>query len=435
MKHPLNIITVVLLLSLGLFAVGCSNEPDPIVGPVGTTLLGGGGGAADTTPPTVLSTSPTNGAIDVTTWTTIQATFSEAVTNVSADVTFILQDAVLGSHVTGSIYAVSPNVMLFVPHSELTGSTLYRVTLTGIRDRFGNTLASNYQWTFTTSAAADTTAPSVIFSTPTATNASINSPIQAYFSELLNAATVNATSFQVNGGAVTGTVSYVGGPATFTPTTMPLISNQSYTVTLTGAIQDLAPLPNGLTPFTWSFKTAAAPVIATASLPVTTATGTYSTTLAMVAGGRPVVWTLTSGSLPGSIVLNATSGLVSGATVTADAGVYPVTVTATDDDGLVSNATLTLTVNAVPVITAPPLPAATVGFAYGPVSLTMTGGTGTMTWAKTGTLPTGMTFNTSTGTLSGTPTTNAGSPYSLTFTVRDAAGVTSAAVPLTLTVN
>jgi hypothetical protein len=70
------------------------------------------------------------------------------------------------------------------------------------------------------------------------------------FSEAINPATINATSFTLTGPggvAVAGTVTYVGSGsvATFTPTTS-LAPNTTYVAMITTAAQDLAVPPNGL---------------------------------------------------------------------------------------------------------------------------------------------------------------------------------------------
>jgi hypothetical protein len=403
---------------------------------------------------------------------------------------------------------------------ELQGGMVYTATITTmVSDRSYNTLATNYQWSFATSASVDLTAPVVTAVTPTnaTTDVSINTPIEAAFSEALDATTVNASTFVVSsasGTTVTGTVSYAGGIASFT--TGPLASNMTYSVTLTSGIKDL---PNALATYVWTFTTAAAPVITTASLPDGTETGAYSFTLAAT-GGRPRTWS-TASALPSGLSLSS-AGVLSGTLGAATAGVYPISVTVTDDDGLTNTTALSLTVitgpavfdntlpeatatgvyshtltgtggtapytwasgalpsgvtldpstgvlssasinapagtytlsitvtdsnavpatkdlslivNAAPAITTAALPDGQDAIAYGPVALTMTGGTGTMTWNATA-LPASMLFDTATGIISGSPDpgTSAGSPYTVDFTVTDANGVVSPTATLTLTV-
>ena len=65
------------------------------------------------------------------------------------------------------------------------------------------------------------------------------------------------------------------------------------------------------------------------------------------------------------------------------------------------------------------------GQAFAGKQFTKSGGTGTITWSLTGTLPTGITFNTSTGLLSGTPALGTTGDYSVTVTVSDSTSATS----------
>ncbi|KAG1467524.1 hypothetical protein G6F57_012974 [Rhizopus arrhizus] len=68
------------------------------------------------------------------------------------------------------------------------------------------------------------------------------------------------------------------------------------------------------------------------------------------------------------------------------------------------SAVVTIVSDDAPVVVGPTvLPPAKAGVAYSQ-TFSATGGTGSYTYALSGTLPTGLTFNTSTGTLSGTPT-------------------------------
>ncbi len=77
--------------------------------------------------------------------------------------------------------------------------------------------------------------------------------------------------------------------------------------------------------------------------------------------------------------------------------------------------TLTLTVASALTVTTSSLPASVVGDAYS-ATLTAAGGTAPYTWTETGALPAGLTFTTG-GVLSGTPT--ASGSFSITFTVTD----------------
>ncbi|KKO20342.1 MAG: Ig-like domain-containing protein [Candidatus Brocadia sp.] len=110
----------------------------------------------------------------------------------------------------------------------------------------------------------DTTPPTVSSTNPTgnATEIDVTGVITAMFSEAMNAATINTNTFTVRdnnlNSAITGTVSYSGTTATFTPTS-PLIYSTTYTATLTTGITDLA--GNAISSdFTWNFTTRPLPV-------------------------------------------------------------------------------------------------------------------------------------------------------------------------------
>jgi hypothetical protein len=126
----------------------------------GTTL--------DTTPPTVISTSPPNGATDVSLTTAITVTFSEAMdcSTISA-ATVTIHDA--GSSGVSGGLSCGGSSASFTPASHLTASIVYTVLVTtGVKDSAGNALASDYTWSFATAATGWGTA---VKTDPTATNA------------------------------------------------------------------------------------------------------------------------------------------------------------------------------------------------------------------------------------------------------------------------
>ncbi len=129
-----------LLLAGGAFAaLGKVN----IVPVVSMLLLGGEG-------PTVTSTSPINGALGVTVNTTIQATFSE----VMDDLTLTTSTFTLSTNppVAGTVsYNSGTNTATFTPSSNMTKSTTYTATITqDVKDSDGNNMAYDYTWSFTT---------------------------------------------------------------------------------------------------------------------------------------------------------------------------------------------------------------------------------------------------------------------------------------------
>ncbi|MBT2226559.1 S-layer family protein [Nonomuraea sp. NEAU-A123] len=142
----------------------------------------------------------------------------------------------------------------------------------------------------------------------------------------------------------------------------------------------------------------------------------YSDQLTMSGGTGPFVWSVSVGSLPPGLTLNAATGLLSGTPTTA--GSYPFTVKVTDANNQFDTRAATLVIAASPTLTFPPPPAGQVGVAYSD-QLTMSGGTGPFVWSvSVGSLPPGLTLNAATGLLSGTPTT--GGSYPFTVRVTDA---------------
>jgi hypothetical protein len=157
-------------------------------------------------------------------------------------------------------YNASNRTAVFNPSAALTPSLGYTATITtAATDLAGNalagvaatpTVASNHVWTFTTTAAVvgDITAPTVTLTAPTAaaTNVSLNTSINAQFSEAMDQATLSTASFTLQlttgpGPNLAGTVSYdsLSNIATFIPSSN-LLANTQYTATVTNAATDLA---------------------------------------------------------------------------------------------------------------------------------------------------------------------------------------------------
>jgi hypothetical protein len=192
---------------------------------------------------------------------------------------------------------------------------------------------------------------------------------------------------------------------------------------------------NGTAALVMSITILAGPTITTApTLPNGTVGVAYGTaTLAVSGGTPPYIWSISAGSLPPGLSLNAGTGTISG-TPTAS-GPANFTVQVTDAKGVIATKQFSLIIAAGLVITtAPVLPNATVGLAYS-VTISAAGGTPPYTWSVTnGPLPTGVTLNSSTGALTGTPTSSGGSPFTILVTVTDSASVT-ATKQFTLTIG
>jgi hypothetical protein len=153
-------------------------------------------------------------------------------------------------------------------------------------------------------------------------------------------------------------------------------------------------------------------------------TGRYYSAVFSASGGvAPYSWSLTTGTLPAGLILQSTTGLISG-TVTAPAGSYAFTVRAQDASGISGTRPVTLLVSSAQITISPAtLPAGRVGSAYSQM-LTANGGTAPYSWSiSAGTLPTGLALNSSTGLISGTPVALAATGSAFSVQTTDAAGL------------
>lgn len=121
---------------------GCSDSDKNPTGPGG-----------DTVAPTVSSTNPANGATGV---AVITASFSESMSPSTITSSTFTLTGPGATPVAGTVaYSASTGVAVFTPTSALTANTVYTAMITtGAKDASANSLASNYSWSFTTSATA-----------------------------------------------------------------------------------------------------------------------------------------------------------------------------------------------------------------------------------------------------------------------------------------
>ncbi len=163
------------------------------------------------------------------------------------------------------------------------------------------------------------------------------------------------------------------------------------------------------------------PAIQTASLPDGTAGAAYSQTIRVSNGTPPYTFSVTSGSLPAGLVLNPSTGVISGTATRA--GSYSFTAQAADAAGAAAAQAYVLTIDppAITITSASPLPTGTAGKTYSQ-QLTASGGVPPLTWSiAAGAPPGGISLNSSTGLLSGVPSTAGSSAF--TVQVVDAGGV------------
>jgi hypothetical protein len=147
-------------------------------------------------------------------------------------------------------------------------------------------------------------------------------------------------------------------------------------------------------------------ITTTSPLPGGSIGQTYNQTLQTTGGTGALTWSISAGTLPAGLNLDASTGTIAGTPV-LPAGTSNFTVRVQDAFGQDDTQDLSITISLfnVPNITTTTLQGGTVNQPYNQ-SLAATGGIGALTWSiSAGTLPQGLNIDSTTGVISGTPTT------------------------------
>lgn len=222
--------------------------------------------------PEVVSVTPLQGATGVAPGTTVTATFSVAMQASSITTSSFTLAGPGGVAVPGAV-AYSGMTATFTPTAALANATTYTATITTAASTPGGAeLIGPYVWSFSTAVAA----PTVTATTPLnlAINTSISPAVTATFSEAMSSASISAATFTLaatDGEAVTGTVTYSNGVATFVPTDG-LANSTNYTATITTGAQNATGISMAAN-YVWTFTTIAPPPLVVSTVPVNAATG------------------------------------------------------------------------------------------------------------------------------------------------------------------
>jgi hypothetical protein len=162
----------------------------------------------------------------------------------------------------------------------------------------------------------------------------------------------------------------------------------------------------------------------------------YSINLVLTGGSPPFTWSISSGSLPPGLSLNAQTGTITG-TPTQN-GPFPFTVKVTDSASPAASVTQVFAITvgnpAVPLsIVTTSIGNGVAGIAYSK-NIALTGGTPPYAWSvSSGALPPGLSLNVQTGAVTGTPTQSGA--FAFTAKVTDTATpVNTATQALTITI-
>lgn len=203
--------------------------------------------------PIIIATSPNANETGVVLNKIVSAMFNMPMdaTTLNAS-TFTLKQGITA--IIGAV-TYSGNTAFFTPNTNLTGNTIYTASITtGAKNTAATPLAVTYVWTFTTGAII---APKVILTDPlnNATNVALNKEVTASLDMAMNPLTLSGTTFTLKEGTiiVPGVVTYNGTLATFTPTN-PLLSNATFTATITTGAQNLAGVGIA-SDYVWTFTT------------------------------------------------------------------------------------------------------------------------------------------------------------------------------------
>ncbi len=217
-------------------------------------------------------------------------------------------------------------------------------------------------------------------------------------------------------GAITGTPT-AGGPFTFTAKVVDSTGQTSGTTTTSCTITIIVPPPVALTcPAT----------MGVVGVPFTSA-------LIGTGGVPPYTFSIDSGRLPATLMLNAATGAITGTPTTA--GTFTFTGKLVDSTGTVAGTTTqncSITI-ANPIALTCPANSGTVGVPYSS-SLGASGGFPPYTFSITsGNLPTSLTLNPATGAITGT--TTAGGPFAFTAKVVDSTGTAAGTTTMNCTIT
>jgi methionine-rich copper-binding protein CopC len=210
-----------------------------------------------TTPPTVTGESPLPNATAVAPNSAVAVTFSKSVQ--ASTINFTLLDG-SGNPVAGAVaYNSGTNTATFTPSANLSASTTYAATVSGVQDLAGNVLAQPFTWSFTTANPSAPPAVSAETPAPGATGVGKSAAITATFSKPVEGDTISFVLKDGSGNVVPGTVTFddESNIATLTPSSA-LAAGTTYTATVSGAT-DLSGNVMAA-PFSWSFTTAFAVV-------------------------------------------------------------------------------------------------------------------------------------------------------------------------------
>ncbi|ULT73295.1 putative Ig domain-containing protein [Pseudomonas sp. BC42] len=253
-------------------------------------------------------------------------------------------------------------------------------------------------------------------STTVAANSSAN-PIT------LNITGGGASSVAIATAASHGTATASGTSITYTPTAG-YSGSDSFTYTATNASGTSSPATVTIT------VSAPSITLSPGSLSNGSVGTAYNQTVTATGGTAPYTYAITSGSLPAGLILNTTTGAISG-TPMAD-GTLNLTITATDANSATGSRAYTLQINGLPPVANAVSATVAANSSANPITLNLTGGA-----ASSVAIATAASHGTATASgtsITYTPTAGYSGSDSFTYTATNASGTSSPAT-VTITVS
>ena len=151
------------------------------------------------TPPTVVSTIPASAATGVQVNESITIMFSEAMDSAFFNSSSVLLSPSFAADI--SLDAADPTKGIIEPTTALAFATVYTITIKEIliKDLAGDIMTADHVFSFTTAAAPDLTAPTVVSRTPTNASTGIVIDVNGTitFSEAMDVATITTTTCRI----------------------------------------------------------------------------------------------------------------------------------------------------------------------------------------------------------------------------------------------
>jgi hypothetical protein len=143
------------------------------------------------------------------------------------------------------VYDATNMIAEFKPSPDFAPNTKYNASITAAaKDVSGTPLAAPFDFSFTTRATSDTSAPNVIAVNLVAGATCVpqDQKIVVTFDEQMDSLTINPTTFLIVGVAATVTYDVVSQKATLTPTAS-LAANTTFTIMVTAGAKDMGEVP------------------------------------------------------------------------------------------------------------------------------------------------------------------------------------------------